>query len=65
LRKRVAAIATEYHGYESNTVASTAQRMEFWRKSVKFFADAPLFGHGTGSTRHCSSGCRRADRVIG
>ena len=50
-RQRVADIATEYHGYESNTVASTAQRLEFWRKSVKFFADAPLFGHGTGATK--------------
>ena len=50
-RQRVADIATEYRGYESNTVASTAQRLEFWRKSVKFFADAPLLGHGTGATR--------------
>jgi hypothetical protein len=26
-------------------------RMEFWKKSVGFFAEAPVFGHGTGSTR--------------
>jgi O-antigen ligase len=51
LRKRVADLATEYHGYESNIVASTAERLEFWRKSMKFFAEAPIFGHGTGSTR--------------
>jgi O-antigen ligase len=50
-RQRIADIATEYQGYESNTVASTAQRLEFWRKSAGFFADAPWFGHGTGSTR--------------
>jgi O-antigen ligase len=51
LRNRVADIATEYHAYESNTVASTAQRLEFWVKSIRFVAAAPLFGHGTGSTR--------------
>jgi O-antigen ligase len=50
-RQRIADIATEYQDYESNTVASTAQRLEFWRKSAGFFADAPWFGHGTGSTR--------------
>ena len=26
-------------------------RLEFWRKSLRFFAEAPMFGHGTGSTR--------------
>jgi O-antigen ligase len=26
-------------------------RFEFWRKSIGFFAEAPLIGHGTGSTR--------------
>jgi O-antigen ligase len=26
-------------------------RLEFWRKSLQVFAEAPLFGHGTGSTR--------------
>ncbi len=26
-------------------------RLEFWRKSLRFFAEAPAFGHGTGSTR--------------
>jgi O-antigen ligase len=26
-------------------------RLEFWRKSLEFFAEAPVFGHGTGSTR--------------
>ncbi|MBR1269749.1 O-antigen ligase family protein [Bradyrhizobium sp. AUGA SZCCT0222] len=51
LRQRIADIATEYQGYETNTVVSTAQRLHYWRKSLGFFADAPLFGHGTGSTR--------------
>jgi O-antigen ligase len=26
-------------------------RLEFWRKSLRFFAEAPVMGHGTGSTR--------------
>jgi O-antigen ligase len=26
-------------------------RLEFWKKSLRFFADAPIVGHGTGSTR--------------
>ena len=26
-------------------------RLEFWRKSLGFFAEAPIKGHGTGSTR--------------
>ena len=26
-------------------------RMEFWQKSLQFFVEAPVIGHGTGSTR--------------
>jgi O-antigen ligase len=26
-------------------------RLEFWRKSLRFFVEAPVIGHGTGSTR--------------
>ncbi len=52
LRDRVADIAIEYHhGNENLALASTAQRLTYWRKSIRFFADAPLFGHGTGSIR--------------
>jgi len=51
LRQRIADVATEYRGYESNTAVSTAQRLYYWRKSIGFIAEAPLFGHGTGSTR--------------
>lgn len=51
LRQRIADVATEYRGYESNSAVSTAQRLYYWRKSIGFVADAPLFGHGTGSIR--------------
>jgi O-antigen ligase len=27
------------------------ERLEFWRKSIGFIADAPIIGHGTGSIR--------------
>jgi O-antigen ligase len=36
---------------EFNQPTSIGLRLEFWEKSLRFFADAPVFGHGTGSTR--------------
>jgi hypothetical protein len=36
---------------EQNIPTSIGLRLEFWQKSLRFFAEAPLFGHGTGSTR--------------
>ena len=30
---------------------SIGLRLEFWQKSLRFFAEAPIIGHGTGSTR--------------
>jgi O-antigen ligase len=51
LRERVAHMSNEYQQYrENNAVTSTGERLEFWRKSLRFFVEAPLFGHGTGST---------------
>src|SRR5207245_11550792 len=37
--------------FRSSGIASTAQRLAYWRKSIKFLADAPLLGHGTGSIK--------------
>jgi O-antigen ligase len=51
LRGRITAIATEYHYYQQNIPLSTGLRLEYWQKSLKFFADAPILGNGTGSTR--------------
>jgi len=52
LRERVGAVATEYQAYhDSNAGTSTGERLEYWRKSAKFVADAPAFGNGTGSTK--------------
>jgi O-antigen ligase len=52
LRERTTSVISQYRLYEqSNEVTSVGERLEFWRKSVQFFNEAPLFGHGTGSTR--------------
>lgn len=39
----------DYHPGVSDT--SLGLRLEFWRKSITFIADAPVLGHGTGSIR--------------
>jgi O-antigen ligase len=44
--------AWEYRTYkEFNQPTSIGLRLEFWEKSLRFFAEAPVAGHGTGSTR--------------
>ena len=44
--------STEYRQYtETGRATSIGQRLEYWRKSLQFFVDAPIVGHGTGSTR--------------
>lgn len=50
LRARVLASFTELDRYrQENATSSTALRLEFWKKSMAFVADAPVIGHGTGS----------------
>jgi len=45
-------VASDYWLYkEQNVPTSIGLRLEFWRKSLGFFAEAPLIGHGTGATR--------------
>ncbi len=36
---------------ERDEPTSIGLRLEFWRKSLRFFAESPIAGHGTGSTR--------------
>src|SRR5205085_2913132 len=44
--------AWEYRSYkELNQPTSIGLRLQFWEKSLRFFAEAPVIGHGTGSTR--------------
>jgi O-antigen ligase len=42
----------EYQAHMARgTSTSIGERLEYYRKSLHFFAEAPLKGHGTGSTR--------------
>ena len=42
----------DYRLYKTQNVpTSIGMRLEFWKKSLQFFAEAPVIGHGTGSTR--------------
>lgn len=36
---------------ELNQPTSIGLRLEYWEKSLRFFSEAPVIGHGTGSTR--------------
>jgi O-antigen ligase len=50
LRMRTTSVLDEIVRYRTeNAVTSSGERLEFWKKSVRFIADAPLIGHGTGS----------------
>ncbi len=52
LRNKVGTIFTEYGKYaDPSQITSVGQRLEFWAKSIKFIKEAPLAGHGTGSTK--------------
>jgi O-antigen ligase len=52
LQWKVTTFTRDYQLYkESGLPTSIGERLEFWRKSLRFFADAPVIGHGTGSTR--------------
>jgi O-antigen ligase len=52
LRRTTDTFVSDYQLYkEHNAVTSIGLRLEFWRKSLRFFAAAPIIGHGTGSTR--------------
>jgi O-antigen ligase len=50
LQRRLDSFSGEYRLYQQGNISSVGERLEFWRKSLGFFADAPLVGHGTGST---------------
>lgn len=41
---------------DNNSISGMGSRLEYWRKSLGFIADAPLIGHGTGSIRGLFAG---------
>jgi O-antigen ligase len=52
LRATVAKFNGDYEvSIAGNDVSGMGSRLEFWRKSLAFTADAPLLGHGTGAIR--------------
>ncbi|WP_407151498.1 O-antigen ligase family protein [Bradyrhizobium sp. ORS 86] len=52
LRWTAETFSRDYQLYmERNEPTSIGLRLEFWRKSLGFFAEAPIIGHGTGATR--------------
>jgi O-antigen ligase len=52
LRRTTETVVRDYQLYkERNIPTSIGLRLEFWQKSLQFFSEAPIFGHGTGSIR--------------
>jgi O-antigen ligase len=52
LRQTTSTFVSDYELYKAqNTKTSIGLRLEYWRKSFRFFAEAPILGHGTGSIR--------------
>jgi O-antigen ligase len=52
LRAQINLIPGEYQQYSSsNARTRIGERIEFWKKSVSFISEAPIFGHGTGEIR--------------
>lgn len=52
LHNTIETFSVQYELYRDKGIpTSIGLRLEFWRKSLAFFAEAPLVGHGTGSTR--------------
>jgi O-antigen ligase len=51
LRSTIESFSSDYTRYkEQNVATSMGLRLEYWRKSLRFFVEAPVLGHGTGST---------------
>jgi O-antigen ligase len=50
LRWRVSQVIEEVRGFENaNIVTPVGLRLEYWRRSSGFIAEAPILGHGTGT----------------
>jgi len=59
LRATVAKFGSDYEQSmegANNSISGMGSRLEYWRKSLGFIADAPLVGHGTGSIRGLFAG---------
>jgi O-antigen ligase len=65
LRATTERFVRDYEIYkELNQPTSIGMRLEFWEKSLRFFAEAPVIGHGTGSTRGLFEQAATGPRVL-
>jgi O-antigen ligase len=49
LRTKLSLFFADYYHYSvQNNPTGVGSRLEFWQKSLRFFAAAPVIGHGTG-----------------
>jgi O-antigen ligase len=52
LRRTAATFISDYqYTQERNNPTGLGSRLEYWQKSLDFFRDAPLIGHGSGATQ--------------
>jgi hypothetical protein len=52
LRRTASTFISDYqYSKEQNNPTGLGSRLEYWQKSLEFFRDAPLIGHGSGATR--------------
>jgi O-antigen ligase len=51
LEWKVQTFSRDYQLYKQGIPSSIGERLEYWRNALQFFVDAPLAGHGTGSTK--------------
>jgi O-antigen ligase len=51
LRATVLKFFTDYRQTAVNNESGIGSRLLYWQRSLQFFAEAPVIGHGTGSTR--------------
>lgn len=51
LQWKVETFSRDYELYRQGEPTSVGERLEYWRNALRFFAAAPLAGHGTGSTK--------------
>jgi O-antigen ligase len=64
LRATVAKFSNDYRVTTiEHSPGGRGTRLEYWRKSLQFFAAAPIIGHGTGSIRGLFEQAARGDGV--
>jgi O-antigen ligase len=52
LRRTVSTFISDYqYTQQRNNPTGLGSRLEYWQKSLDFFRDAPLIGHGSGATQ--------------